>query len=148
MSAAVAVAMPARRTRTARRLRKAMGATEWRVWEQLRARRVDGWKFRRQHPIGPYFVDFCCLEARLVVEVDGPVHDADTRWANDQRRTAWLQSQGYFVRSINVEDIDEDIADVVDSIRADLHDRQRGRPAGNTGENWIHAAHRGRRRLG
>jgi very-short-patch-repair endonuclease len=97
-----------------------MNQTEWRVWDRLRGRKVGGWKFRRQHPIGPYFVDFCCPSARLVVEINGPAHDGDAQWAYDQRRTAWLEAQGYRVMRIIVEDVDEDLDGVIDGIYGEL----------------------------
>jgi very-short-patch-repair endonuclease len=63
----------------------------------LRDRRLDGLKFRRQQQIGPYFVDFICVEARLVVEADGSHHhDEDEAWY-DYWRTKWLESAGYRV---------------------------------------------------
>lgn len=61
----------------------------------LRRRQVDGFRFRRQRPIGPYIVDFVCLSARLVIEVDGGQHADDVAW--DTARTRWLESQGYRV---------------------------------------------------
>ena len=61
----------------ARNLRKSMSDGERKLWQALRARQVDGVRFRRQHPIGPYIVDFVCLERRLVVEVDGGHHTED-----------------------------------------------------------------------
>ena len=97
-------------------MRRTMNQTEWRVWDRLRGRKVGGWKFRRQHPIGPYFVDFYCPSARLIVEINGPAHDEDARWAFDQRRTAWLEAQGYRLIRIPVEDVDEDLDSVVDAI--------------------------------
>jgi hypothetical protein len=78
--------MPCRRTLISRQMRRWLNHTEVRIWACLRGRRLDGWKFRRQHPIGPYFVDFCCPAARLVVEVFGPAHDDYVQWAYDQRR--------------------------------------------------------------
>jgi very-short-patch-repair endonuclease len=93
-----------------------MNQTEWRVWDRLRGRKVGGWKFRRQHPIGPYFVDFYCPSARLIVEINGPAHDEDAGWAYDQRRTAWLEAEGYRLIRIPVEDVDEDLDGVVDAI--------------------------------
>ncbi len=71
-----------------------MNATERLIWSRLRDRKVDGWKFRRQQPIGPYFVDFYCHAARLAVEIDGPVHWDEARAAYDLRRQAWLESEG------------------------------------------------------
>ena len=97
-------------------MRREMNQTEWRVWDRLRGRKVGGWKFRRQHPIGRYFVDFYCPSARLVVEINGPTHDGDAEWAYDQRRRAWLEAEGYRVMPVTVEDVDEDLDSVIDSI--------------------------------
>jgi very-short-patch-repair endonuclease len=57
---------------------------------------MDGWKFRRQAPIGPYVVDFVCFAARLVVELDGDSHD-EVQFDYDERRQTWLESQGFKV---------------------------------------------------
>jgi very-short-patch-repair endonuclease len=73
-----------------------MTATEGRLWSHLRRRQLDGWKFRRQAPIGDYIVDFVCLAARLVIELDGSTHD-EKKFDYDQRRQAWLESEGYKV---------------------------------------------------
>lgn len=84
-----------------------MSNTELRVWSILQGRQLGGFKFSRQHPIGDYFVDFACLSARLVIEVDGPGHDeyADR---HDSRRDAYVESQGFKVLRIGVRDVDED----------------------------------------
>ena len=79
----------------ARRLRKNMTDAERVLWRELRAARLGGYRFRRQTPLGKYVVDFVCLEARLVVEVDGGQHVE--RQEEDARRTAWLESQGFRV---------------------------------------------------
>jgi len=96
----------------ARELRNNMTKVEWFVWSRLRGRKVGGYKFRRQVPIGPYFADFACLAARFVVEVDGEGHDAD----RDARKTALLEARGYRVYRVNVQEVDESIDDVMDSI--------------------------------
>jgi len=80
---------------TARVLRKNMTGAEGVLWRRLRARRLRGFKFRRQFPIGPYFADFCCLEQRLIVEIDGDQHTDNTAYDND--RTAYLRSLGFRV---------------------------------------------------
>jgi very-short-patch-repair endonuclease len=67
---------------------------ERRLWYRLRDRRLAGWKFRRQVPIGPWVVDFLCKEKSVVVEVDGGQHNASER---DRRRDAALARQGYRV---------------------------------------------------
>ena len=81
----------------ARALRKNMTDGERRLWQALRARQVDGMRFRRQHPIGPYIADFVCLERRLIVEVDGGHHTEDDQIAHDARRDRWLNAEGYRV---------------------------------------------------
>jgi len=78
----------------ARQLRRTVTDAERRLWSALRARRLSGYKFRRQHPLGPFVPDFACIEHRLVVEADGGQH-ADS--AEDLRRTAWLERQGWRV---------------------------------------------------
>jgi primosomal protein N' (replication factor Y) len=78
----------------ARTLRQESTDAEHRLWYRLRARRTTGMKFRRQHPIGPYIVDFICIEQRLVVEVDGGQH-LESR--ADQRRDRWLAAHGFQV---------------------------------------------------
>ncbi len=81
----------------ARELRRTMNAPERKLWRALSSRKADGLRFRRQHPIGIYIVDFICLERRLVVEVDGSQHAEEAQIANDERRTAWLNIEGYRV---------------------------------------------------
>ena len=86
--------MPFMASRTARRLRTTMTDAERRLWSALRGRRLRGFKFRRQHPLGPFVVDFACLDHRLVIEADGGQH-ADS--VEDERRTAWLERRGWRV---------------------------------------------------
>ena len=76
------------------RLRREMTDAERKLWSVLRNRRLEGAKFRRQQPIGPFIADFVCQERRLIVEADGGQHaDALT----DDRRSAFLESKGYRV---------------------------------------------------
>jgi very-short-patch-repair endonuclease len=95
----------------AREMRKSMPKVEWRLWGRSRSRQL-GARFRRQHPIGPYFADFACLRARLVIEVDGPTHLEEY----DLHRDAWLQARGWRVLHVSVQEIDETLDDVVHSI--------------------------------
>jgi very-short-patch-repair endonuclease len=79
----------------ARGLRRDSTPAESALWAALRGRRLRGMKFRRQHAVGPYILDFCCPEHRLVVEVDGGVHDQQTDY--DESRTEHLNTHGYRV---------------------------------------------------
>src|ERR1700694_4644106 len=100
-------------TDRARELRNNMTKGEWYVWSRLRGRQLGGYKFRRQVPIGPYFADFACLSARLVVEVDGgEAHGGQS----DLRKTAYLQARGYQVMRVPVEEIDATMEDVMRGI--------------------------------
>ena len=78
----------------ARQLRINMTDAEQRLWYRLRAHRFLDLKFKRQAPIGPYVVDFVCLEHRLIVEVDGGQHAGSV---TDRRRDSWLTGEGYRV---------------------------------------------------
>ncbi len=84
-------------TTTARRLRHEETKAERRFWNAVRDRRLDGWKFRRQIPRGNFIVDFVCLEAHLVVELDGGQHNTPEHEAKDQARIEWLENNGYRV---------------------------------------------------
>ena len=79
----------------ARKLRKESTDAERELWRHLRARRMAGFKFRRQMVIEPYIVDFACLEAKLIIEADGGQHVLQEE--EDAARTAFLESQGYKV---------------------------------------------------
>ncbi|HVA13484.1 MAG TPA: endonuclease domain-containing protein [Stellaceae bacterium] len=74
----------------ARKLRATPTDAEIRLWSRLRRKQLDGFRFRRQQPIGRYVVDFFCPEAKLIIEIDGGQH-AD----EDPARTDWLGSRGY-----------------------------------------------------
>jgi very-short-patch-repair endonuclease len=79
----------------ARDLRRNGSRAERKVWELLRDRRISGVKFRRQHPIGPYFADFACISRKLVIEVDGDHHAFQIQ--ADTRRTAAMEREGWRV---------------------------------------------------
>ena len=86
----------------ARLLRAEMTPAEKLLWEELRGRRFRGLKFRRQHPIGCFVVDFYCPEKKLVVEVDGGVHSSPSQAVADVEREEWLAALGLrFVRIPN-----------------------------------------------
>ncbi len=91
-----------------------MSVPERLLWQALRSR-PQGLKFRRQHPIGPYVVDFCCLAERLVVEVDGVVHDMGDNPARDTVRTKFLNDNGYRVLRVSAQRV---LADAVGTAEA------------------------------
>ncbi|MCX7140834.1 MAG: endonuclease domain-containing protein [Proteobacteria bacterium] len=79
----------------AQELRKSATDAESRLWLHLKNRNLGGFKFRRQHPIAPYVVDFVCLEEKLIVELDGGQHAEQV--VRDAGRTAYLESKGFRV---------------------------------------------------
>jgi very-short-patch-repair endonuclease len=81
----------------ARRLRRASPDAELKLWNRLRNRQLAGHKFRRQHPIGPFFADFACVESGLIVELDGGQHFEPQAMEADRQRTEALQSLGFHV---------------------------------------------------
>jgi very-short-patch-repair endonuclease len=96
----------------ARQLRRPLTPMEARLWAVLRNRSACGWKFRRQHPVGRFILDFYCAEAGLVVEVDGVTHEG--REAYDAERTAWLAQEGYTVLRVTNQQVREDVMAVVE----------------------------------
>jgi very-short-patch-repair endonuclease len=80
-----------------RALRRESTDAEAVLWTELRAKRFGGFKFRRQHPCGPYILDFYCARRRLVVELDGGQHYEAQAQAYDERRTGYLRRHGIVV---------------------------------------------------
>jgi len=101
-----------RRTDRARQLRRAMTDAERKLWHELRGRRLQGAKFRRQEQVGRHFADFLCFERRLIVEVDGGQHSPEA----DAARTAALESDGWRV----VRYWNHEVMDNLDGVLADL----------------------------
>lgn len=83
-------------TNNARALRKNMTDVEQLLWYKIRSRQLQNFRFRRQHPIGQYIVDFICLETKLIIELDGSQHVEDQK-NNDSIRDLWLTQQGFKV---------------------------------------------------
>lgn len=102
----------------ARALRKRSTDTERKLWHYLRDRQIEGCKFRRQHPIAPYIVDFICIEKRLVVEADGSQHAEHA--AYDERRTTFLESQGLRVLRFWDNEILNNMNGILETIRLAL----------------------------
>jgi very-short-patch-repair endonuclease len=102
----------------ARTLRSQSSDAENVLWRHLRARRLMGYKFRRQTVIEPYIVDFVCLEARLIIEADGGQHSDQE--AYDARRTAWLEGMGYRVMRFWNHEVLGELQSVLEQIQVAL----------------------------
>ena len=102
-----------RQTKRAQNLRNNATDAERRLWLHLRARQLEGFKFSRQMPVGPFICDFMCRERRLIVELDGGQH-ADN--ASDARRTEFLEAEGYRVIRFWNNDVLENVDGVLQVI--------------------------------
>lgn len=89
----------------AKSLRRFATKAESLLWYELRDFRANGIKFRRQAPIGPYIVDFVCPSAKLVVEIDGDLHETDAGRSHDANRDAYLRGLGYSVMRLDEPDV-------------------------------------------
>ena len=101
----------------ARQLRREMSVPERLLWQQLR-QRPNGLKFRRQHPIGPYIVDFCCLQHKLVIEIEGIVHNMGEQPDYDQRRFQFIKDNGFRVIRVSAKRVLADVVSTGDAIVA------------------------------
>ncbi len=110
----------------ARDMRHAPTTAEDALWQRLRGRRVGGARFRRQHSIGGFIVDFVCIERRLVIEVDGAVHAQDGQRDRDAQRQAVLEAQGFRVLRFANADVLYALDAVVQAIEEALADRAPG----------------------
>jgi very-short-patch-repair endonuclease len=102
----------------ARSLRAETTNAERTLWRHLRNRQLEGVKFQRQHPVGPYVTDFCCLESALFIELDGTQHS--DRAEADERRTICLNQQGFRVLRFWNPDALRDVESIVETIRAEI----------------------------
>ncbi|BBF94421.1 endonuclease domain-containing protein [Blastochloris tepida] len=110
----------AAKTARARALRLEATDAERRLWMRLRGRGVDGATFRRQHPAGPYVLDFFCPALRLAVEIDGGQHGEARQAARDHRRTVWLQERGVTVLRFWNNDVTQNLSGVIETIAAQV----------------------------
>ncbi|WP_236734411.1 endonuclease domain-containing protein [Agrobacterium tumefaciens] len=101
------------KTAQARRLRRDETDAEYRLWYELKSRRLNDFKFSRQVPLGPYIADFVCREKMLIVELDGSQHASST---HDRQRTLWLNTQGYAVLRFWNHEIFEELSQTLDTI--------------------------------
>jgi very-short-patch-repair endonuclease len=98
----------------ARELRHRQTPAEEMLWRRLRGQRLAGCKFRRQHPIGRFIVDFCCPTRNLVIEIDGDGHAHQADY--DATRTEWLNERGYRVIRFSNADVCERLEEVLEAI--------------------------------
>jgi adenine-specific DNA-methyltransferase len=101
---------------TARQLRGQLTDTEHLLWSALRDNRLYEIKFRRQHPFGPYVLDFFCVKAQLAVELDGGIHDQPEQREYDRERTAYLEANGLRILRFRNEDVSERLDEVMKRI--------------------------------
>ena len=101
----------------AKSLRQSATDAELKLWRHLRNRTLEGFKFKRQEPIGRFIVDFVCHEQKLIVELDGGQH-AESR--DDEKRTAFLNQRGYIVIRFWNHDVLQNIEGILDSIKRAL----------------------------
>ena len=100
----------------AKELRKAQTGAEQILWNNLRNRSLHGLKFRRQHPLGPYIVDFYCAQQRLIVELDGGIHMKQGE--ADKQRASQLVAHGYRVLRFNNQEVESELEAVLERIAA------------------------------
>ena len=96
-----------------RGLRAALTSAETRLWNHLKARQLGGWKFRRQHGVGPYVIDFYCPRAKLAIELDGIAHDCEPAQQHDEKRDRFLNDVGIRVLRFLNEDVMENLEGVL-----------------------------------
>jgi len=102
----------------AQKLRNNSTDTEKYLWRYLRGRQLEEFKFRRQHPIGKYIVDFINLERKIIIEVDGGQHSENKK---DKLRDKWLEEKGYEVLRFWDNEVFTNIEGVIESIRKKLY---------------------------
>ncbi len=106
------------KTTIAKKLRSNSTDTEKYLWKYLRGRQLEGFKFRRQHPIGKYIVDFINLERKIIIEVNGGQHLENKK---DELRDRWLEEQGYKVLRFWDNEVLTNIEGVMESIRKKIY---------------------------
>src|SRR5271165_3389587 len=112
--------MPRRLTPLARSLRRGATAAERRLWQGLRRKQVEAFRFRRQVILGDFIADLACFDARLVVEVDGATHSTEAEIARDAARSSALAKQGYAILRFTNDEVFRNLDGVLDTIYARL----------------------------
>lgn len=107
----------------ARRMRKSMTDAEAKLWQELRAHRLEGLGFRRQMPVSGYIADFACLEHKLIIEVDGSHHAEGEQLIHDEKRAVCLKEQGWLTLRFWNDDVLKDINNVCQHIISVLQEK-------------------------
>jgi len=100
------------------KLRRENTPSEKRLWNYLKERQIEGYKFRQQHGYGPYVMDFYCPALRLCIELDGEVHNIDDVKEKDSDRTQFLNQNRITVLRFKNDEVEENIREVLNSIKA------------------------------
>jgi very-short-patch-repair endonuclease len=103
----------------AQKLRQEMTETEKILWGELGSKKLDGLRFRKQHPIGRYIADFCCPSTKLIIEVDGEIHASQKEY--DKNRDKFLRAQGYITLRFSDRQIRDKMTEVLASIRKNIN---------------------------
>ena len=120
----------------ARQLRTNATDAERKLWHKIRRRQLEGFRFRRQVPLGPYIVDFACLSAKLIVEVDGGQHGEEANILSDLQRTEWLERQGFRVIRLWNIDVLQNVDGVWENIAAALAEAPHPNPPPQGGREY------------
>ncbi len=105
------------------KLRNSMTVAEKVLWEKLRNKQLLGYRFRRQHPIKDFIVDFFCYDAMLVIEVDGEVHDQKKQEERDKERTAILKKLGINELRFKNEEVMNQLESVIERIETEIKNK-------------------------
>jgi very-short-patch-repair endonuclease len=108
-----------RQIHLAKGLRRRQTDAEILLWDKLRNKQLNGVKFRRQHCVGKYIVDFVCLKKKLIIEIDGGHHNEPDVKREDDRRTKWLEAEGYKI----VRFWDNDVLQNIEGVALDIMGR-------------------------
>ena len=124
--AVAAMDAPAKVRSFAKELRQELSLPEVLLWQQLRGRRLEGLRFRRQHPMGPFILDFYCAEAKLAIEVDGASHHAGSRPDRDAYRDRWLADSGVHTLRLPASYVLSDLNSALNMILHEIGARRSG----------------------
>jgi very-short-patch-repair endonuclease len=139
--------VPIRLRSFAKEQRSMLARAEALFWQQVRAGRLHGHKFKRQVPVSPYIVDFLCIAAKVIVELDGPPHNTPDRRVRDADRDTWLRNQGFIVLRFSNDLVLGNCQTVLDAVLAAIEARLAPSPAPRRGTPSPAKGERGTRTI-